>query len=51
MKLTTCAYCGRERKRKYMIQSLIYRGQMICKSDVTTCLRIRAGAIQEKNAR
>jgi hypothetical protein len=49
--MSTCAYCGRERKRKYMIESRIMRGKVVCKSDVTTCLRLRAGAVFERNER
>lgn len=51
----TCAYCGRERKRKDMIPSMFQtgylRGRFVCKSDVTTCLRLRAGAVWERNER
>lgn len=49
--MATCYYCGRERKRKDLIPSLIYRGHMICRSKVTDCLRIRAGAVMERNER
>lgn len=55
-KLITCAYCGRERKAKHMTQSQFkvgfLRGAYICKSDMTTCMRIRTGgAVWERNDR
>lgn len=54
-KKITCAYCGRERPLKHMIPSQFKTGYLrhayVCKSDMTTCLRIRAGAVFERNAR
>lgn len=54
-KKVTCAYCGRERPLKHMIPSQFKTGYLrhayVCKSDMTTCLRIRAGAVFERNAR
>jgi hypothetical protein len=53
-KKIACAYCGRERPLKDMIPSQFKTGYLrhayVCKSDVTTCLRIRTGgAIQAQN--
>jgi len=50
VKKLTCFYCGRERPARMMTSSMIYRGKMICSSDVTTCLKLRAGTIHERNA-
>jgi hypothetical protein len=49
-KKITCFYCGRERSSKVMVNSEIYRGKMICRQDVTTCLKLRAGTIHARNA-
>lgn len=49
-KKTACAYCGRERPSSKMTPSLIMRGKMICRQDVTTCLKLRAGTINPRNA-
>jgi hypothetical protein len=47
----TCAYCGRQRPLKKMVESQILRGKMICRQGVTDCLRIRAGAVFARNER
>lgn len=49
-KKVTCAYCGRQRPVSKMTESMLMRGKLICRSEVTICLKIRAGTIHDRNA-